>query len=219
MSHFQFGVVLKSLPFLWSGLQITLTLTVAGAAAGILLGVLLALMRLSKSRPLSWIAFIYVNLFRSIPAILVLLWFYLLVPLIIDRPVGAFSSALIAFVMFEAAYYAEIIRAGIQSVPVLQREAALSTGLRNWQVMLHVVLPQALNMMTPVMLNQAILLFMDTALVSVIGLHDFTGTASIIATRDGKVVEFYTVIAVVYLCICLTASQIVRRLQKRLQAG
>ena len=139
MTGFDFGVIVKSLPFLWEGLQLSLLLTGLAIVGGIILGTLLALARLSGFAPLSLLAAGYVNLIRSIPLILVIFWFYFLVPLAVGRPIGGFYSALIAFVMFEAAYYSEIMRAGIQSVRRGQVYAGQATGLNYWQIQRYVV--------------------------------------------------------------------------------
>src|SRR5882757_1745199 len=152
MSEFDFGVILRALPFLWQGLQLTLLLTVLAMLGGILVGTVLAVMRMWAPAPFPQLAAGYVNLLRSIPLILVVFWFYFLVPLVIGRAVGAFPSALIAFTMFEAAYYSEIIRAGIQSVARGQLSAAQATGLTYVQAMRFVVLPQAFRNMVPVLL-------------------------------------------------------------------
>lgn len=215
--HVDLGAVIDALPFLWTGFKLTCLLAVIAIVAGIALGIVLAIMRLSGIAPLAWFSFGYVNLLRAVPLILVLFWFYLLMPLLIGRPIGAFTSAIVAFIMFEAAYYAEIIRAGIESVSRAQQQAALSTGLTRAQVMQHIVLPQALTKMLPVLLTQAILLFMDTSLVIVVGLRDFMASASIVATRDGRVIEIYVFVAAVYFVICFGASRLVYRLQTRLR--
>ncbi|HVA38451.1 MAG TPA: amino acid ABC transporter permease [Candidatus Dormibacteraeota bacterium] len=219
MTSFDVHIIVRSLPFLWKGMQLSIALAVYSAVVGISMGVVLAIMRLSSIRPLAWLSYVYVNLLRSVPLLLILLWFYLLVPLLTGHPVGAFSSALIAFAMFEAAYYAEIIRAGIESIPARQSQAALSTGLTRWQAMRHVVLPQAFANMTPSLLAQGILLFMDTSLVVVVGLRDFMATASIIATQQARVVELYTFVALVYFVICFAASRAVGLLRRRVSAA
>ncbi len=142
-------------------------------------------------------------------------WFYFLVPLMLGQAVGAFPSALIAFTMFEAAYYCEIMRAGIQGVSRGQLAAAQATGLTYLEAMRYVVLPQAFRAMIPVLLTQSIILFQDTSLVYVVGLHDFLTAATVVAGRDNRVVELYSFVAVVYLVLCVTASLGVRRLQSR----
>ncbi|WP_375460262.1 amino acid ABC transporter permease [uncultured Enterovirga sp.] len=222
MASFDVGVVWRALPYvLLDGLSFTLTLTLLSALGGIVLGIVVALMRISGSRVLSALAAGYVNLIRSLPLVLVIFWFYFLVPYIaqwITRSpspvqVGAFSSALITFTAFEAAYFAEIVRSGINSVGPGQMGAGLAIGLRRWQVLAYVILPQALRAVLPVMLTQTIILFQDTSLVYVLGLTDLLGAASKIAQRDGRLVEMYLTAAVIYFAISLGASYLVRRLR------
>ncbi|MDB3912240.1 ABC transporter permease subunit [Paracoccaceae bacterium] len=214
MDNFDFSVILDNLPFLWQGLQLSLWLTFLAVVGGILLGTILALMRLSGILPLSLFAATYVNLIRSVPLILVIFWFYFLVPLAIGRPIGGFHSALIAFVMFEAAYYSEIIRAGIQSIRQGQVHAGQATGLNYWQIQRYVVLPQAFRNMIPILVTQGIILFQDTSLVFVVSLRDFMTVSSIVARTEGRLAEMYVFAALVYFIICFAGSLMVRRLQK-----
>ena len=216
MGDFDYGVIINNLPFLWKGLLVTFKLTILSIIGGILLGTFLALIRVAKIPILSWIAATYVNFFRSLPLILVIFWLYFLVPLIVGRPVGSFYSVLVAFVLFEAAYYSEIIRAGISSVSKGQLAAGRAIGLTYPQTMRYVILPQAFRAMVPVLLTQAIILFQDTSLVYVVGLKDFLVSAELIANRDQRLVEMYIFIAIVYFVLCFAASLWVRRLQKRL---
>lgn len=214
MDNIDISVVLDNLPFLWQGLQLSLLLTGLAVAGGIVLGTFLALMRLSGIPPVSLIAAGYVNLIRSVPLILVIFWFYFLVPLVVGRPIGGFYSALIAFVMFEAAYYSEIIRAGIQSVRQGQVQAGQATGLSYWQIQRYVVLPQAFRNMIPILVTQGIILFQDTSLVFVVSLRDFMTASSIVARTEGRLAEMYVFAAFVYFIICFAGSLFVRQLQK-----
>jgi glutamate/aspartate transport system permease protein len=224
---FDLDVIQRSLPYLWQGMLFTLGLTMLSMAGGIFLGTLLALMRLSRFRLLNMPAGGYVNLLRSTPLILVIFWFYFLVPIAIKKisgddyaqGIGPFYSALIAFTMFEAAYYCEIIRAGIQSVPRGQVHAAYALGLNYRLAMMKVVLPQAFRNMIPILLTQGIILFQDTSLVYVVGLTDFMGAAGKVAQRDGRLVEMYLFAAVVYFVLCYSASHVVKRLQARYNVG
>ncbi|MDF1671324.1 MAG: ABC transporter permease subunit [Roseovarius sp.] len=216
MGDFDFDVIITAIPFLLSGLKVTLILTVTAIIGGVIGGTLLALARLSSFKPLSYLAGGYVNFLRSMPLILVIFWFYFLVPLIVGRPIGGFYSVLIAFVMFESAYYCEIIRAGIQSVSKGQAMAGKALGLTYAQSMQFVVLPQAFHNMVPVLLTQGIVLFQDTSLVYVVGVHDFLVSADIIANRDNRLIEMYMAVAVVYFLMCTMGSLAVRILQKRL---
>ena len=186
------------------------------------LGTLIALMRLSGVPGVSHFAAGYTDLMRSLPFVLVIFWFYFLLPYVgqwvigASRPiaVGAFMSALVTFTLFEAAYFSEIMRAGIQSIPRGQVSAGYALGLTYWQVMAYVILPRLRNML-PVLLTQTIILFQDTSLVYVLSITDFLGAASKIAQRDGRLVEMYLFAAVVYFAISFAVSQLVRRLQAR----
>lgn len=223
-SELDLDVIVRALPYLWQGMQFSLGLTLLAMAGGIVLGTILALMRLSPLAILSYPAGAYVNLVRSIPLILVIFWFYFLIPIAIKKltgnpyasGIGPFYSALIAFTMFEAAYYCEIIRAGIQSVPRGQVHAAYALGLNYGQATLLVVLPQAFRNMVPVLLTTGIILFQDTSLVYVVGLTDFMGAASKVARRDGRLVELYLFAALIYFIICFSTSYFVKRLQARI---
>jgi len=224
-SGFDFDVIGRSLPFLFKeGMTFTLTLTAMAMTGGIVFGTLLAMMRLSSYRFLNLPAATYVNLMRSVPLVLVIFWFYFLVPWIggwvigAKQPiqVGAFWSSVITFTLFEAAYYAEIMRAGIQSVARGQVSAGQALGLNYWQTMGYVVLPQAFRNMLPVLLTQTIILFQDTSLVYVLSITDFLGAAARIAQRDGRLVEMYLFVAVVYFIISFTLSWMVKRLQQRI---
>jgi glutamate/aspartate transport system permease protein len=224
-SGFDIDVIQRSLPYLFrEGMTFTLTLTALAMSGGVVFGTLLAMMRLSSLAPLSLIASGYVNLMRSIPLVLVIFWFYFLVPWIggwvigANRPiqVGAFWSSVVTFTLFEAAYYCEIMRAGIQSIPRGQVSAGYALGLNYWQTMAQIVLPQAFRNMTPVLLTQTIILFQDTSLVYVLSITDFLGAASKIAQRDGRLIEMYLFVAVVYFIISFAASYSVRRLQTRI---
>jgi len=224
-SGFDFDVIQRSLPYLFKeGMTFTITLTVLAMTFGILFGTLLAMMRLSRFEFLAMIAGGYVNLMRSLPLVLVIFWFFFLVPYIgawiLREPnpikVGAFWSALITFTMFEAAYYCEIMRAGIQSIARGQVWSGYALGLDYWQTMGHIVLPQAFRNMLPVLLTQTIILFQDTSLVYVISATDFLGAASKIANRDYRLVEMYSFVAVVYFIISYGLSTLVKHLQNRI---
>ena len=213
--QFDTNVILENMHFLIEGMQLTLMLTIAAICGGLVLGTLLALARLSGFWVLSLVSSTYVNFFRSMPLILVIFWFYFLVPLILGQPVGGYYSVLIAFVLFEAAYYCEIIRAGIQSVSKGQVYAGQAVGLNYFQNMCYIVLPQAFKNMIPVLLTQAIILFQDTSLVYVVGVKDFLVSADLVANRENRIFEMFTTVACVYLIICLSGSILIRKLQMR----
>jgi len=212
---FDTKVIRENLHFLVEGMQTTLLLTVIAIVGGLFLGTLLALSRLSPFKPLSFVAGTYVNFFRSMPLILVIFWFYFLVPYLLGRPVGGFYSVMVAFVLFEAAYYCEIMRAGIQSVRKGQVYAGQALGLTYSQNMRYVVLPQAFRNMIPILMTQAIILFQDTSLVYVVGVKDFLVSADLVANRENRILEMFTTVALVYLVICLSGSLLIRRLQRK----
>lgn len=222
MYEFDWSTIVPNLPYLWAGMVVTLKITVTAVIFGIIWGTLLAVMRLSSFKPISWFAKIYVNLFRSVPLVMVLLWFYLVVPSFLQQVLGLspkadirLISAMVAFSLFEAAYYSEIIRAGIQSVARGQGNAALALGMTHWQSMKLIILPQAFRAMVPLLLTQGIVLFQDTSLVYVLSLADFFRTASSIGERDGTQVEMVLFAGLVYFVISLSASLLVSYLKKR----
>jgi len=223
MGDLDFDVIARTWPYLLSGLRYTIQLTVVAVIGGIIFGTLLAMARLSRFKPLAMAAAAYVNVMRSVPLLLVIFWFYFLVPVALqmitgaEYPIqmGADRSAYITFIMFEAAYFCEIVRAGIQSIPRGQVHAASALGLNYRQTMQHIVLPQAFRNMLPVLLTQTIILFQDVSLVSLLNVTDFVGAAVKIAQRDSRIVEMYAFVAVVYFLMCFALSGLARQLQKR----
>ena len=225
MGEFDFGVIERSLGYLFrEGMTFTLTLTGIAAAGGIFFGTLLAMMRLSSHKWLALPATGYVNLMRSIPLVLVLFWFFFLMPQVLqlvtggERPpqIGAERTAIITFIMFEAAYFSEIMRAGIQSISRGQPAAANALGMTYSQTMRYVVLPQAFRNMLPVLLTQTIILFQDTSLVYAVGAYDLLKGFEVAGKNFNRPVETYLVAAVVYFVICFSLSMLVRRLQQKI---
>ena len=202
--------------FVVKGLIFSVQLTLIAMVGGIVLGTALALMRLSGKQWLVMPAAAYVNLMRSVPLVMVILWFFLLIPLIIGRPMGAELSAIVTFTLFEAAYYSEIMRAGIQSVPRGQVHAGYAVGMTYSQTMQLIVLPQAFRNMLPVLLTQTIILFQDTSLVYAIGAYDLLKGFEVAGKNFNRPVETYLVAAVVYFVICFSLSMLVKRLQKKI---
>ena len=202
--------------YVLSGLWFSVQLTLVAMAGGIALGTLLALMRLSGKPWLAVPAASYVNTMRSIPLVMVILWFFLLVPFLVGRPIGAEFSAVLTFTLFEAAYYSEIMRAGIQSVPKGQTYAGFAMGMNYRQTMQLVVLPQAFRNMLPVLMTQTIILFQDTSLVYAIGAYDLLKGFEVAGKNFNRPVETYLVAAVLYFVICFSLSMLVRRLQKKI---
>jgi glutamate/aspartate transport system permease protein len=221
------SAIVSAVPFLLTGLLFTIQITLVGVAGGIVFGSLLAVARLSQNRLLSTLATTYVNLMRSIPLILVIFWVFFLVPWAIGwltnggRPVavGASLTIYVTFVLFEAAYYAEIVRAGFRSISIGQYAACDALGLSKLQAYIYVLFPQALLSVLPILLTQTIVLFQDTSLVYVISATDLLGAATKIAQRDGRLVEMYLIVGVIYFLFCYAAAQFVKRLQGRLAHG
>jgi glutamate/aspartate transport system permease protein len=182
---------------------------------GIILGTLLAMMRLSGRKWLIVPAQLYVDTLRSIPFVMVILWFFLLIPLLTGRPLGAELSATITFTVFEAAYYSEIMRAGIQSVPRGQVYAGYAMGMSYTQTMQLVVVPQAFRNMLPVLLTQTIILFQDTSLVYAIGAYDLLKGFEVAGKNYNQPIETYLIAAILYFLICFSLSMLVKRLQTR----
>ena len=221
------SAIAAGMPFLMKGLLFTVQITLVGVTGGVVFGSLLAVARLSQNRILSALSGAYVNLMRSIPLILVIFWVFFLVPWAIGwvtrsaRPVavGASLTIYVTFVLFEAAYYAEILRAGFRSISPGQYAACAALGLSKLNTYIYVIFPQAIRNVLPILLTQTISLFQDTSLVYVISATDLLGAASKIAQRDGRLVEMYLTVGVIYFVFCYTASQLVKRLQGRLAYG
>jgi glutamate/aspartate transport system permease protein len=201
--------------YLQKGLIFSIQLTVIATVGGIIVGTVLALMRLSGKPWLVMPATIYVNTMRSIPLVMMILWFFLLIPLMIGKPIGVNLSAIITFIAFEAAFFSEIVRAGIQSIPRGQVYAGQALGMSYAQNMRLVVLPQAFRNMIPVFMTQTIILFQDTSLVYAIGAYDLLKGFEIAGKNFGRPIETYLLAAVTYFLICFTLSRIVRRIQQK----
>lgn len=209
-------IIVRNWPVLLSGFVNTLKLAVLAIGASFVLGVVAGALRLSRSPYLHYPAVLYIEVIRGVPLIMVIFWFYFLAPILAGRPLDNFTSALIAFIVFEAAYLAEIVRAGIQSVPLGQVQAAISTGLTHRQAMGHVILPQAIRNMIPALVTRFIVLFMDTSLAYIIGYRELTRVARIIAEREFRAFEVYTFIAIVYFVCTYAMSLVAQRLERRL---
>ncbi len=223
MNSLDFSIVWQALPYLLHGLAFSLQLTVFAFLTGLGLGIVLALVRHLKVPLLAQLVVGYITLIRSIPLILVLFWFFFLVPILLTPfsvdgrpiPVGAGPTAFVTFSLFEAAYYAEIIRTGLRSLNKGQFEAAAALSLSTFKTYRYVIIPQVIRVVSPILLTQTIILFQDTSLVYVLSVVDLTGAAVKIAQLNGKLVEMYLVVALVYLAICSTASQAVAMLRER----
>jgi glutamate/aspartate transport system permease protein len=214
MGAFDWTVIIKNMPFFMKGLVTTFELALVAITGGLFFGMLVGMARLSHFKLIYYPATVFVNFFRSLPLLLVIFWFYFLVPIIAGRPLGDFVSASVAFVVFEAAYFAEIVRAGIQSISKGQEQAAYSTGFNYPQTMRYIILPQAMRNMVPSLITQTVVVFQDTSLAYVIGLKEFLRSASIVDAREMKSLEIYAFIGLVYFIFCFTMS----RLSKKLEA-
>ena len=203
--------------FLVKGLIFSLKITLIAMAGGIIIGTLIAMMRLSRFKILNVPAFTYVTFLRSIPLVMVILWFFLLIPILTGKTLGTEYSAIITFTVFESAFYAEIMRSGIQSIKRDQVQASYALGLTYFQSMWNVVLPQAFRNMLPVLLTQTIVLFQDTSLVYAIGAYDLLKGFDVLSKNYNRPVEAYLVAAVVYFVICYSLSCAVKLTQKRIQ--
>jgi glutamate/aspartate transport system permease protein len=201
--------------YVLSGFIFSIQLTVIATVGGIFFGTLLALMRLSGNKWLEIPAATYVNTMRSIPLVMVILWFFLLMPAILGKPIGAELSAIITFIAFEAAFFCEIMRSGIQSIPRGQIHAGQAMGMTYSQNMRLIILPQAFRNMIPVLLTQTIILFQDTSLVYAIGAYDMLKGFEVAGKNFGRPIETYLAAAVIYFLICFSLSRLVRKLQQR----
>ncbi len=201
--------------YVLSGFIFSIQLTVIATVGGIFFGTLLALMRLSGNKWLEIPAAAYVNTMRSIPLVMVILWFFLLMPAILGKPIGAELSAIITFIAFEAAFFCEIMRSGIQSIPRGQIHAGQAMGMTYSQNMRLIILPQAFRNMIPVLLTQTIILFQDTSLVYAIGAYDMLKGFEVAGKNFGRPIETYLAAAVIYFLICFSLSRLVRKLQQR----
>ena len=211
-----------AMPGLMGGLWITFKVLFLAIIGGLTLGTILALMRLSGVRILAVPAKLYVNFFRSVPLLLVLLWFYFAVPMVYNLVTGtyltldtAFTSCVVAFMVFEAAYFSEIVRAGIQSIGKGQVNAAKALGMTYGQTMRFIILPQAFRKMFPLLLQQSIILFQDTTLVFAIGLVDFFRASYVRGDLMGLLTPYILLAGAFYFVVSLTASTAVNHLRKR----
>ena len=193
----------------------TLRLAIPAIVLGFALGIFIGLARLAHAPWIRLPATVYVEFFRGVPLVMVIFWIWFVVPLLVRQAIPEYGVALTAFVIFEAAYFGEIVRAGVQSVPRGQVEAATALGLTSTKTMAYVVLPQALRNMVPSLVTQMIVLFKDTSLASIIGYVDLTKAAQIVNNREIKPFELYLFIAVVYWVCTYSMSRVARRLEHR----
>ena len=208
-------VIIRNLPFMAGGLLLTFQLAGMAIVGGLCLGVVLAVMRISGRAWIYYPASAYIHFFRGLPLILVIFWLYFLVPVVLGHNMNEFAAVTVAFIVYEAAYLAEIIRSGIQSVPMGQQYAAAASGLTRIQIMRFVVLPQALANMVPALITHAVVIFQDTSLAYVIGLREFLRRVNLVDAREARSLELYLFAGLVYFCLCSLGSLASRRLEKQ----
>jgi glutamate/aspartate transport system permease protein len=201
--------------FILRAFTINLLLAAIAIPLALPIAALFAFGRMSRFKPIYYFVTVYVNVLRSMPLIMVMFWLYFLAPIVLGRQIGAFNAALLALAIFEVAYFTEIIRAGIQSIPVGQKYAALSSGMRPWQVATRVILPQAVRRMLPSLTTQSIIALQDTTLASVIGVLEISAAATVLNSREGNPAVFYSLTAVIYFVVCYCLSWAVRLLERR----
>jgi len=209
------NVIVVSLPLLWKNLLTSLNLTAVSIAFSFPLGCLVAMGRLSHRPWLSNTCASFVHVFRSNPLILILFWFYFLMPMIIGSAINDLTSLIVTFVIFFSAYFAEIVRSGIQSVGTRQMQAGLSSGLTHVQTMRHIIMPQAIRAMLPALTTQCIIVFQGTTVAYIIGYNELLHSASMIAERTVRPIELYLTVAVIYFVVCYSGSLLARRFEKR----
>jgi glutamate/aspartate transport system permease protein len=210
-------VIPRNIYVLWGGLTVTFKLFVAALAGGIPLGIFLGLGRLSSKKWIYYPVSAYINFIRNVPLIMVIFWIYFALPLVTGHTIDRLTSAIIAFVVFEATYFGEIIRAGFQTVKKGEMQAAYSTGLTYWQVVRYVLVPIGLRRVIPSLMTQTIVIFQDTSLAYVIGLREFVRTATVIDAREIRSLEIFGFVALVYLILCLAGSMVSNRLEVPLE--
>lgn len=203
-----FDAVTRNLMYLMGGFGVTLQLTFFALAGGIVLGMLVGLGRISRNKWVYYPVTLYVNLIRNIPLILVIFWFYFVMPIIAGRPLNPFPSAVISFIIFEATYFGEIFRAGYQSISKDQINAAYSTGLTYSQTARYILIPIAFRRMLPSLITQSIITFQDTSLAFVIGLQEFVRRTSIVDNLEVRSIQLFGFVAVVFFIFCFIGSKI-----------
>ncbi len=212
-------VIVRNLPYLMEGFKVTLYLAAISIVLSFFLGTFLGMARIAKSALIRIPATVYIEVVRGTPLIMVIFWIFFLLPIVVGHSIEPFTSAVAAFVIFTSAYIAEIVRAGIQSIPAGQVEAALSSGLNYWQTMRHVVLPQAITKMIPPLVGQFIALFKDTSLAYIIGVLELTRRATIVNNREFRSFEIFTCVALIYFVVCYGMSRYAKFLEKRRRVG
>ncbi|MBW2065135.1 MAG: amino acid ABC transporter permease [Deltaproteobacteria bacterium] len=210
-----FDAVARNIYFLLGGFMVTLQLTACALSGGIVLGALVGLGRIARSKWIYYPVTLYVNFLRNIPLILVIFWFYFIMPIIAGRPMNPFLSAVISFIIFEATYFGEIFRAGYQSISKDLIGAAYSTGMTYAQTARHILIPIAFRRMLPSLITQSIVTFQDTSLAFVIGLQEFVRRTSIVDNLEVRSIELFGFVAIVFFVFCFTGSRISRHFEEK----
>lgn len=210
-----FDAVARNIYFLLGGFGVTLQLTACALAGGIALGALVGLGRISRNKWIYQPVTLYVNLLRNIPLILVIFWFYFVMPIIAGRPLNPFLSAVISFIIFEATYFGEIFRAGYQSISRDLISAAYSTGLTYPQTARHILVPIAFRRMLPSLITQSIVTFQDTSLAFVIGLQEFVRRTSIVDNLEVRSIQLFGFVAIIFFIFCFIGSRISRHFEEK----
>ena len=211
---FDLGVITENLPFFWTGLRTTFGLTIATVIGGLLLGTPLAVARSSSKPWLRYPALALIEVVRGIPILMLIFWIYFLLPRLLGTAVPSYVAGLVALIVFNGGYSAEIVRSGINAVPAGQTEAGVSSGLNRLQVLRHIVLPQAFAHMTPALINQVVMVYKTTSLVYIIGVVDFFRAATIVDNREFKSLEIYLFVGLVYLIPSTILSRFSRRIER-----
>ena len=210
-----FDAVIRNLPYLMGGFGVTLELTFCALSGGIILGMLVGLGRISRVKWIYYPVTVYVNFIRNMPLILVIFWFYFVMPIIVGTPLNPFISSVIAFIIFEATYFGEIFRAGYQSISRDLINASFSTGMTYSQTARYILIPIAFRRMLPSLITQSIVTFQDTSLAFVIGLQEFVRRTSIVDNLEVRSIELFSFVAIIFFIFCFIGSKISRHFEEK----
>ena len=215
MYEFDWSIIIRYYPQLLMGVMVTLKVSVISEVVALVLGLVFALLRMSPIAPLRWLAIGYIDFLRGIPVLVILLWVYYGFSIIFDLNFSALTAAVIGLGFSYSAYIAEIFRSGIQAIPVGQREAARTLGLRRWQAMAYIVLPQAFRIVIPPIGNTVISMIKDSSLIAIIAVSDLMRTAMVLAGETYRPFELYAAVAALYYALTLIVARIVALIERR----
>jgi polar amino acid transport system permease protein len=199
-----------------NGTLVTIGLTIAIVFFGMVVGLIAGIAQISRSPVLRWLSWAYIEMFRLTPLLVLLLWFYYALPIMAGIKLDALPAAIITLSLYGGSFYAEIIRGGIVSIEPGQSEAGLALGMTPGRVMRRIVLPQAIKRMIPPLMNQSIIQFKNTSLVSVLAVPDLLYQGQVVAMDTYRALEVYTLIAAIYVVVLLPLTVIVKRAEKQL---